>query len=354
VATDNLGASTSSAAVHVTVSAPANRTNFALASGGATATASSTYSGNYPASGAINGDRKGLNWGAGGGWNDGTPNASPDWLEVDFASTKTIDEIDVFSMQDNYSAPVDPTPTMTFTSWGLRGFEAQYWTGAAWVDVPGGSIATNALVWRPFTFPALATSKIRVYITAALNGYSRVIEVEAWGASDGSAPPPPPPGRINVAASVNGGVATASSTYSGNYPASGAINGDRKGVGWGAGGGWNDGTPNASPDWIEVDFNGSKSIGEVDVFSMQDNYSAPVDPTPTMTFTSWGLRGFEVQYWTGTAWADVPGGAIANNSLVWRQVMFAAITTSKIRVYITAALNGYSRVIEVEAWGGSP
>ena len=67
-------------------------------------------------------------------------------------------------------------------------------------------------------------------------------------------------------------------------------------MGWGEGGGWNDGTPNASPDWIEVDFTGMKTIDEINVFSMQDSYSAPVEPTQTMTFSYWGLRAFEVQY----------------------------------------------------------
>ena len=47
--------------------------------------------------GAINGDRRGQPWGAGGGWNDGTPNTWPDWLEIDFSGAQTIDEIDVFT-----------------------------------------------------------------------------------------------------------------------------------------------------------------------------------------------------------------------------------------------------------------
>jgi hypothetical protein len=84
---------------------------------------------------------------------------------------------------------------------------------------------------------------------------------------------------------------------------------------------------------------------------MQDNFSAPAEPTLTMTFTTWGLRAFEVQYWTGTAWAALPGGTITNNTLVWRQVLFAPVTTTRIRVFVTGALNGYSRVMEVEAWG---
>ena len=534
MAADNEGGTASSAAVPITIDPIPGRINVALAANGALASASSTLSAKYPPSGAINGDRKGLNWGNGGGWNDGTQNQGPDWLEVGLKGLKLIEEINVFSMQDNYSAPIEPTPTMTFSYFGLRGFEVQYWTGSEWAAVPGGTIANNNLVWRRVVFAPVTTTKIRIHITAALNGYSRVMEVEAWGvAAGGNAPPdvsvtapaegasftapasitvnaaasdsdgnvqqveffangasigtdttspysvtwtgvsagtyalaaiatdnegatttsnvvnvtvlaanvPPSvaisspaegatftapssvtvtanasdsdgsivsvaffangapigtasanpfsvvwsttqagvyaltavatdnrggtatsaavnvtvaqsPNRMNVALASNGAVATASSTYNANYPPAGAINGDRRGLNWGRGGGWNDGTANASPDWIEVAFNGSKTIDEINVFSMQDNYSAPAEPTPTMTFTSWGLRGFEVQYWTGSAWAAVPGGTIVNNNLVWRRVTFSAITTTRIRIYITAALQGYSRVMEVEAWGG--
>jgi subtilisin family serine protease len=533
MATDNAGATALSAVVNVTVTPIPGRINVALTSSGGAATASSMYNANYPPSGTINGDRKGLKWGQGGGWNDGTPNASPDWLEVTFNGLKIIEEINVFSMQDNYSSPIEPTPALTFSYWGLRAFEVQYWDGAAWVTVPGGAVVNNNLVWRKVVFVPVTTTRMRVFITGALNGYSRMIEAEAWGiSSGGNAPPdveitapasgatftapaaitvsanandldgsvasvaffangapigtdttsphsitwndvaqgtyvltsvatdnegaettsspvsvtvaasntPPsvaitspaegatftapasialaadafdtdgsvasvaffangspigsdtagpfevawtnvqagsyavtavatdnqgaattsaavhimvdqPAGRMNVALAMNGGVATASSTLNANYPASGAINGDRRGLGWGAGGGWNDGTPNSSPDWIEVAFTGPMTIDEINVFSMQDNYTAPIEPTQTMTFAYWGLRAFEVQYWTGSAWAAVPGGTITNNNRVWRQVLFAPVTTTRVRVFITGALNGYSRAIEVEAWG---
>src|SRR5208282_3562106 len=49
----------------------------ALAANGGTASASSTYvypGYSFPASAVINGDRTGLNWGYGGGWNDATAN----------------------------------------------------------------------------------------------------------------------------------------------------------------------------------------------------------------------------------------------------------------------------------------
>jgi hypothetical protein len=84
---------------------------------------------------------------------------------------------------------------------------------------------------------------------------------------------------------------------------------------------------------------------------MQDNYRAPADPTPSMTFGFYGLKAFTVQYWNGSAWVDVPGGAVANNNLVWRQLTFSAVTTTKIRILVTSALSAYSRVMEIEAWG---
>jgi subtilisin family serine protease len=183
VATDNAGAtSLVSNAVVVTVTPPV-RMNVALAANGGVASASSTLQGNYPASAAINGDRRGQGFSSGGGWNDGTLNVYPDWLAVQFNELKTVDEVSVFSMQDNFTAPVDPTPTMTFTTWGLRSFEIQYWDGSGWVTIPGASVTLNNLVWRRFTFVPVTTTAIRVLINAALNGSSRVMEVEAWGTS---------------------------------------------------------------------------------------------------------------------------------------------------------------------------
>ncbi|HEX5069468.1 MAG TPA: Ig-like domain-containing protein [Vicinamibacterales bacterium] len=180
-ATDNSGATSFSGALQVTVAVPP-RINVALAANGSVATASSVLGANYGPSGAINGDRRGLGWGNGGGWNDGTANAYPDWLTIQFNALRTIDEVDVFSMQDAFSNPIDPTPDLVFTTWGLRAFDIQYWDGTGWANVPGASIANNNLVWRRFTLVTpVTTSAIRLVVNAALNGSSRVIEVEAWG-----------------------------------------------------------------------------------------------------------------------------------------------------------------------------
>ncbi|WP_342451142.1 discoidin domain-containing protein [Piscinibacter koreensis] len=319
------------------------RVNFALASLGASATASSTYSDYYyPARAAINGDRRGMGWstGAEAGWNDATGSAHPDWLQVDFGTTRSIAEIDVYTLQDNYTSPQEPTEGMTFAQYGILDFEVQYWTGSAWQTISGGSVTGNNKVWRKFTFTPISARQIRVLVLNAAGGYSRIVEVEAYGAAQGS----------NVALQSNGGTVVASSTHSTAFPASGANNGDRRGLNWMYGGGWNDGTQGSWPDVLQVNFNGSKNVTEIDVFTLQDAYGNPQEPTETMTFSQYGITDFEVQYWNGSAWATVPGGSVVGNDRVWRRFTFQAITTNSIRVVVTGALAGYSRIAEIEAY----
>src|SRR5437762_1922205 len=55
-----------------------------------------------------------------------------------------------------------------------------------------------------------------------------------------------------------------------------------------------------TPDWLQVDFNGLKTIDEIDVVTTQDNVSSPAIPTEVMTFTTYGITAFEVQYWNGS------------------------------------------------------
>ncbi len=149
---------------------------------------------------------------------------------------------------------------------------------------------------------------------------------------------------------ANGGIATASSTYNVSYPVAALNNGDRKGVNWGAGGGWNDATNNLYPDWAQISFNGVKSITEIDVFTLQDLYPTSQEPTAIQTFTKYGVTAFNVQYWNGAGWVTVQGGGITGNNLVWRKITFPAVTTDRIRVLVTASLGGYSRIVEIEAY----
>ena len=321
-----------------------SRVNLALQAQGAVITASSSYSAAYPATGANDGDRKGSRWGSGGGWNDQTASNWPDWIQVDFGTVKTVAEVGVFSVQDNFANPIEPTEAMKFTLYGLTSFEVQYWTGTVWQTVPGGSVTGNNRVWRRFVFTPVSTSRLRVLVLGGDSTYSRLAELEAYGTSGAAT-------AINHAALGFGGVAQASSAYSAAYGASSVNNGDRRGSDWGAGGGWNDATGGSWPDSVQVNFSGSKTITEVDVYMVQDNFESPQDPTETMTFTQWGITNFEVQTWNGAAWVTVPGGNVTGNDRVWRKFSFPAITTSAVRLWVTASRGGYSRVTEIEAWG---
>jgi len=157
--------------------------------------------------------------------------------------------------------------------------------------------------------------------------------------------------RSNVAAAVNGGVAVASSTKSDQFPASAVIDGDRKGSGWGAGGGWADDTPGEFPDSVEITFAGEMSIDEVNVVTIQDMWWTPSEPTESLNFFNNGVTAFEVQYFDGASWLTVPNGAVTGNTKVLRNITFSPVKTDKIRVLIGASKSSNSLLIEVEAYG---
>ena len=316
------------------------RVNLAAQVNGGVASASSTYNAGFSPAGVNNGDHRGLNWEAGGGWNDATPGSYPDWVRVDFASAQPVTEIDVYTIQDHYTAPVEPTDAMTFSLYGITAFDVQYWNGATWVSVPGGSVTGNNKVVNRFTFAPITTTSIRVQVNASLASFSRVVEIEAYK----DAPP------VNAARPANGGTVTASSTYNSGFPASAVIDGDRRGMNWETGGGWNDATIDSYPDQIQVNFDTTKSIGEIDVFTLQDNYRSPVDPTLDTTFSLYGITDFDVQYWNGTAWMTVPGGSVSGNNKVWRKFTFPPVSTTAVRVNVRNALAGFSRITEIEAY----
>lgn len=164
------------------------RSNVAL---GATALAdpiTNTHSsGRFPALSAINGDRTGATWGSSsGGWNDATRNAYQDILEVDFPVSETIDEINVYTLQNNWTTAGEPTLTSPATGEGILDFIVQYCsanctTSPVWTTVPGGNVTGNDKAWRQFTFTPVATTKIRVVVNNSRNNWSRIVEVEAYG-----------------------------------------------------------------------------------------------------------------------------------------------------------------------------
>ncbi|MBF0431005.1 MAG: T9SS type A sorting domain-containing protein [Fibrobacteria bacterium] len=160
--------------------------------------------------------------------------------------------------------------------------------------------------------------------------------------------------KRNVALASFGGQASASSSRDIAYHPSLAINGDRSGYGWGTnmnGGGWEDATDGSFPDWIRIDFGGTQLINEIDVFTIQDNPSAPVEPTADLTFSKWGITDFTLQYLKDSVWADIPNGLVQSNNKVWYKLAFEPLVTTAIRLQINNSLNTRSNIAELEAWG---
>jgi len=157
--------------------------------------------------------------------------------------------------------------------------------------------------------------------------------------------------RFNVAAAANGAVASASSTKDDSFPASSVIDGDRQGVGWGTGGGWADATPGQFPDALEIEFRDVMWIDEVSVFTVQDTWWNPLEPTEGMNFFNNGVTDFEVQHFNGADWLTIPGATVTGNTKVWSKVTFSPIATERIRVKVNAAKSQNSSLIEVEAYG---
>jgi kumamolisin len=331
--------SSNSAAVSQLVNA-AGSTNFALASNGGVASASSTLNGGYPVTAINNNERTGANWGSGGGWADGTPGTFPVWVQINFNGAKTIDQVVLYTVQDNYTNPIEPTDSLTFAQYGITDFTVQGWDGSSWVTL--ATVSGNNLVKRTTTFAAFTTDRIRVNVTNALSPYACIIEVEAWGVDANT-------GSTNVALSSAGAVASASSTLNGGYPVTAINNNERTGANWGSGGGWADGTPGTFPVWVQINFNGAKTIDQVVLYTVQDNYTNPIEPTDSLTFAQYGITDFTVQGWDGSSWVTL--ATVSGNNLVKRTTTFAAFTTDRIRVNVTNALSPYACIIEVEAWG---
>ncbi len=100
-------------------------------------------------------------------------------MQINFSGSKTIDRVVVYTLQDDFANPVEPTDTQTFSLYGITAFNVQTWNGSAWVTQ--ATVTGNNLVKRTVTFNAVATARIRVNVTNALASYSRITEIEAWG-----------------------------------------------------------------------------------------------------------------------------------------------------------------------------
>jgi hypothetical protein len=213
------------------------------------------------------------------------------------------------------------------------------------VDVPHGGTGTSSLTLNGVLY-GNTTSPVQVTAAGAINS---VLWVGSTGGGSGA----------NVALASNGATATASSTFSGSgsYLPAHVINGSRTGATWGTNGGWNDNTVNTFPDWLQIDFSGSKTIDTIDVITLQDAIDG-IEPDTSMTCSLYCVSAYDVQYWNGSTWVTIT--SVSGNNNVWRRFTFSSVTTTAIRINITNTLDAtdhFSRLVEVQAFevtGGTP
>lgn len=162
-------------------------TNVASADNGATITTSSQYSEMYPATSLIDGRTTSDDWGNGGGWMDNTAGAYPDWVEISFNGRKTIDSLNIYTLNRD---------DMKADTYGVRDLSFEYWDEAtsSWKPLKSAADPSKDLVVEGNTkgvinldFQAVTTTKVRININSSNedNDYSRLTEIEVLQKNDG-------------------------------------------------------------------------------------------------------------------------------------------------------------------------
>lgn len=153
-------------------------TNVAAARNGGAVAASSEYSADYPAASIIDGRTSSDDWGQGGGWNDATADTFPDWVEISFSRTTTIDQINIYTLNSE---------TYPAATYGIKDFDLEYWdsSSSTWKLINSFTDNTQGLI--AYEFSAVATDKVRLTVKAAngANDYSRLVEVQVYEQNNG-------------------------------------------------------------------------------------------------------------------------------------------------------------------------
>ncbi|MET7278208.1 discoidin domain-containing protein [Kribbella sp. NPDC005582] len=135
-------------------------------------TASSEHLPNYPACGAVDGDRDSEHWAKTTGWNDSTKGNFPDWLQVTFDQPQTVGRVDLYTLNSRqYPA----------AGYGLKDWDVQAMVGGAWQTV--AEVRGNVAGLTSSTFTPVAATAVRIRTLASNEGptYSRVVELEVYG-----------------------------------------------------------------------------------------------------------------------------------------------------------------------------
>lgn len=231
----------------------------------------------------------------------------PHWLEVGFPVAFDFGSAHVYLGKDD--------------AFAVDTFWLQYWSGSAWISVPGGSTTGNTAVELNLVFSQTVTaSRIRFYTTDAT---ARIKELALF---------PPNPGGYPLGTGVTVNLArqrlaTGSSTYANNHPLRAV-----------------DGFVDDTSRWVSANVNGPH-IFEIDLSSQTKIGSAHVWSGYGVQAGS-GVSDFDLYYWGGSAWSQIPGASVSGNTALGRVIDFTSeVTTDKVRLVVHD--NGHARVKEL-------
>ena len=221
--------------------------------------------------------------------------AGPHWLTITLPVSVQLGSAQLFLGSDD-TAPV-------------ANFSLQYFNSNAWTTIPGASFSGNSATVLNVVFSApVSTSLVRFYST---DSTVTVREIALFATNGPSGYP------IGTDVSLNLGKqcpVIASSVAGTNY-ASCAVDGYA-----GTNAGWQ--TANASgPHTLEVDFPVASRIGSAHLYSGSATYPA--------------ISSFTLNYWTGSAWAAIPGATVNGNTQRQLVVTFTSpVSTTKVQLSI--------------------
>lgn len=204
----------------------------------------------------------------------------------------------------------------------VASFVLQSWNGTSWVNIPGTAVTgnTNNLLNLIFASP-VTTSRVRFSSTEP---EVRLREIALF--------PPNGPAGYPLGTDVTLNLAkkrlALGSSVDGSSHGRGAVDGYvENDLGrWKSGSG-------TGPHTLEVDLQESSRLGSAHLFlGSQGN--------PTVT-------NFTLQYWTGSAWAAIPGGGVTGNTNREVRVEFTPPFVSSSRVRLHIPDSGSQRVREL-------
>lgn len=150
-------------------------------------------------------------------------------------------------------------------------------------------------------------------------------------------PPQGPGANLALAAAVS------ASSFHGTFPPCGAIDGNANQDEWEVATGWNDGTATVFPDWLAIEFDGTREVSRVVVHTL-DSSRYPG--------TQAGLKDWDVQV-LGAAGADdwQTVATVRGNTTAPVTSTFTPVTTTAVRILALASNDArYSRLVEVEVY----